>query len=394
MKTIFKLTLCCLLMISLSYAQENSLAVVMRQNQMKIQELIDSPTGSMQVVMGNQSADMDSLVSAIALAYIRENSVPLVNIPAADLAIRKDALFVLEKFGIDPSVLLYEEEIPLLLEQAQLGKIRLTLVDHNELAYDQQKLLPFVSEIIDHHVDENVNYPELKSKKIQMIGSNTTLIAEEILKNHPDQMTPELASFLLAPILLDTGNLHDHLKTTPRDVETVNELKKVATEKDLDTYFAILLEKKNEVDLTRPDLILKKDFKTYHEGYLTYGISSLPHSVDWNIHNRDLWAKAVQSFLLSEKLNLWIGLMQYEHHSELIFYTPHPALREALISHFATSEQLNQLMVYQGFTEDDSMLFYRTKEKLARKVIQPLFNFEVSPFIQGATSDFYGSTTP
>lgn len=338
------------------------------------------------VVLGNQSADMDSVVSAIILAHIRGPSVlSLINIPKEDLDLRKDVDYLFNKLGVDRDALLYREDFPLLIDYAKQGLTRIILVDHNILPVDQTALEPYVEEIFDHHQDENVPYLLLAPEKKHLLvtGSNASLIAKEIFETKQKALTEEVSYLLLAPILLDTDNLKDRNKTTRLDRFMAKRLKKLAGKLYTSDYYEILLERKLYVDPTRPDQILRKDFKTYQEGKLAYGISSLPASVEWSEKNRINWEGAVRIFLEQQAVNLWMGLEHMDDGMHLILYTPSKKLQEALVEHIRLSEALNQRLQLKS-CDSQGFLFYEIEGKIARKQLQPLFLFEESLLIQEA----------
>lgn len=63
--------------------------------------------------------------------------------------------------------------------------------------------------IIDHHVDNNLYLDSLKSKELKLIGSATTLVAEQLFSK--DMFDEDLALFTSAPILLDSVNFLEAL---------------------------------------------------------------------------------------------------------------------------------------------------------------------------------------
>ena len=64
------------------------------------------------------------------------------------------------------------------------SQLSLTLVDHNFPTGPMATFVQSVVAILDHHEDFGGNLPNLKSKKIEMVGSCTTLVAECFL-THP-----------------------------------------------------------------------------------------------------------------------------------------------------------------------------------------------------------------
>ncbi|MCF6334552.1 MAG: hypothetical protein L3J12_02285, partial [Spirochaetales bacterium] len=71
------------------------------------------------VVMGNEAADLDSMVSAVSYAwylYLLDNQLnpfPYINIPRADFKLRTEAVYLFEKAGIDIESLLFTDDLDL-----------------------------------------------------------------------------------------------------------------------------------------------------------------------------------------------------------------------------------------------------------------------------------------
>ncbi|KAF9197193.1 Exopolyphosphatase [Haplosporangium sp. Z 27] len=83
--------------------------------------------------------------------------------------------------------------------------------------------------IIDHHADENLHKDTANPRRIELVGSCTTLVADEYLKSAIDNdksdsaWIPQLARLMLAPILIDTMDLNpDMKKVQPLDISMAN----------------------------------------------------------------------------------------------------------------------------------------------------------------------------
>lgn len=91
------------------------------------------------VVLGNEACDLDSMVSALALAFYLTKTagageifIPVLNINRAELPLRGDNVFFLQKVQIPESALVFRDEIDLhALHQA--GQLTLIIVDHHVL---------------------------------------------------------------------------------------------------------------------------------------------------------------------------------------------------------------------------------------------------------------------
>jgi len=332
------------------------------------------------LVIGNQSADMDSIVSAIAFASANKNRglyVPLINIPRHDLSLRKDVIYVLNSLQIDPKTLLYKEDLPFLQTLAERGFLRVTLVDHNRVAPDQEFLKCVVERVIDHHHDENDVYPFLEEKRVMQTKSNATLVAELILPC----CSSEEAYLLLAAILLDTNNLRS---TTEDDSTMAALLKKRAGVPDTDPLFDILSKKRHDLDQLTPELLLRKDYKLYKEGKLLYGMASIPKGISWNIGNCPEWKEAFHQRLETEQIHLLIAKVHEGEKAVLIVYIPDLKLQEAFLAHLKETKGLNAILTMNASSSEEGLFFFALQPSLARKALQPLFSFEGSLTIQNA----------
>ena len=298
------------------------------------------PIMSIQLVMGNQSGDMDSICSAIGFSLILPNAIPIINIEKSEMSIRKDVLYLLEQVSIDPKSLYYKDSLPFFLSLAKKGKALMTLVDHNVLAPGQTEWTPYVNRIIDHHVDEHVKYPLLEEKIIAQTGSCATIIAE----------MRDLGLLLRAPILLDTSNGQDLRKTTARD------LKFISGEDDL---YQTLLAKKRAIEGLSPLQLLNRDFKSYQKGSCLYGISSLPHGVEWESCD-------VASAFIKEKNLDFLIILEWMGDHKFILVLGAPWILEDPV--------LNELFVHPV-----SGGRIQLKEPLSRKVFQPILHARIHP---------------
>ena len=226
---------------------------------------------SLTLVMGNEACDLDSIACSIAYSrLLAQNAAadavvaPLLPIPREDLALRPDAEHALRQAGLLDSSppasppLLFADEVDLPGLRRRLGprRLRLVLVDHNRLSPALEAADPelglCVAEIIDHHADEG-RYAErasaeLGTRRVRVVGSCATMVAEEIdargaallgpgaharahslgLSGRPPNDSADdprknvyptaLARLLLGAILLDTANLTPaNGRTTPED---------------------------------------------------------------------------------------------------------------------------------------------------------------------------------
>ncbi|MBA3603839.1 MAG: DHH family phosphoesterase [Parachlamydiaceae bacterium] len=346
------------------------------------------PTELIHIVLGNQSADMDSITSSIALAFYYAESkqgfyAPVINAPRAELSLRVDVLYVLETLKIDPEFLLYQEELPYLLTLAKQGNLRITLVDHNQLSPGQENFFDCVERIIDHHKDEHVDYPLIEEKLIGIDGSNSTLIGKIVLSSTAETCTPEIAYLLLAAILLDTGNLKSSHVVTDNDTAIARILIEKAGNLYNTNLYDHLLELRHDVDHLSPDLLVKKDYKLYREGQCFYGIASIPKGVIWEAENRMQWKKALEDSLEKQKIFM-LGALSFKRNGNdkiFIVYIPFLHHQEVFLQHLRTLEILDEELMLSEYFPDDGLFFFNLKHPLKRKQLQPLLQMSVIKLI-------------
>ncbi|PIA17285.1 DHH phosphoesterase [Coemansia reversa NRRL 1564] len=199
--------------------------------------------GDVTLVLGNESADLDSMVSSISLAYALSSeqeksnitaAIPVINTNRSDMALRPECglllrttlaaeggrledLTFIDDFDLSAVVRRYAES------QAH-GQLDVWLADHNAPASRQTPLEPFVRGIVDHHTDEG-RCPDAWWRQIEPVGSCTTLVAAKlralaIAASSSDLISAPLAKMLLAPILLDTSNMNPAAsRATDKDIE-------------------------------------------------------------------------------------------------------------------------------------------------------------------------------
>ncbi|KAF9277307.1 Exopolyphosphatase [Mortierella alpina] len=150
------------------------------------------------VVSGNESADLDSVVSAVATSFFlsrlqqsvlgQSNAivVPFVNIDRQDLALRSDVVYLLAESNINTDHIFFRDQLPQLesILQRRPDQLSLFLVDHNQLAIGMSSLKDAkVVGVIDHHVDEGSYKDTAKIRKVEAVGSCASLIADEFLND-------------------------------------------------------------------------------------------------------------------------------------------------------------------------------------------------------------------
>ncbi|KAL7925736.1 hypothetical protein ACQKWADRAFT_282852 [Trichoderma austrokoningii] len=272
-------------------------------------------SGPLTFVIGNESADLDSLCSAVVLAYLRSNSsphalhIPLSNIPRSDLILRTEMTAVLERSGLSPADILTLSDLP----DLEPEDTRWFLVDHNALTGKLQRFQSRVIGCIDHHVDEGMTSPDVKPRLIEPCGSCMSLIIDESraawdafpsLETQDTTVAEEddnLAKLALAPILIDTLDLKEEHKVKPKDISAVEYLRtKIRSHQFSQTsFFQDITAVKEDIALLSFYDIFRKDYKEWEESGLKLGISCIVQDFDY------LLEKAATPSVFIEELAAW-----------------------------------------------------------------------------------------
>ncbi|KAI5958178.1 PPX1 [Candida theae] len=254
------------------------------------------------VVTGNQSADMDSVVSAITFAFLTHSLkapgqfvIPLIDIPKADFALRRDINKLLQYHDITEDLLYFVEDFDGFLKNST--SIDLSLVDHNGLqgveinkAFDAG--LINVEAIIDHHADEGI-FENADPRVIRTCGSNSTLVFHYFhsLTSENDKFwetNKDVVELLLGPLLIDTSNMTQ--KVEDPDVKAVEFYKRIlandtvnfASQSSYDDFYKTLKTAKKDISGFSFADILRKDYKQFkflHNDRV--GFSSISKPLSW-----------------------------------------------------------------------------------------------------------------
>ncbi|KAE8380820.1 hypothetical protein BDV26DRAFT_119780 [Aspergillus bertholletiae] len=279
-------------------------------------------------VIGNPSADLDSIISTITYSYFANNTdrhhVPLINLPnvpsGSELrrlrpefvkalwlsthppgrgeepweetpesagAILRDHILTVADFNA------HMKENGRYNEEHQIGADAI-LIDWNALPIgtaDGQKGkgrldgLPTVEfnviGCIDHHQDDGFLHPGVEPKVIEKSGSCASLVIHALNKGGlwsegraEEGQTPRMAaeekvaSLAVVPVLIDTANLTAKDKVTQFDIQAVDFLTTRFNKDTIDSnklYTQVLEAKQNSLDLLTVDEILDRDYKQWTE---------------------------------------------------------------------------------------------------------------------------------
>ncbi|MFU8896392.1 MAG: DHHA2 domain-containing protein [Gammaproteobacteria bacterium] len=330
-------------------------------------------------VLGNESADLDSMAAAVGYAYFATEVapdggapfVPLINVPRADYKLRTEAVFLFSSVGITADLLTFIDEVDLDALQAGDG-LELILVDHNVLSAAQGALADAVGGVVDHHKDEG-EFAGLALRIVEPVGSACTLVAERLLSRNAAAVEAGLAQLLVGTILLDTVNLSsDAGRTTAKDVETATRLLSICGADRKELFERLQFEKFNVAALDTSDL-LRKDYKEFEFGGVRCGIASvLMSATQWLDKDPDL-AASLAEFAAARELDLLLAMNAYtepEFRRDLVVWAADETLRQRVLEFLQGSE-----LGLQPISHPDApavALFAQANAAYSRKKLQPL----------------------
>ncbi|ETN44680.1 uncharacterized protein HMPREF1541_10350 [Cyphellophora europaea CBS 101466] len=213
------------------------------------------------------------------------------------------------------------------LAESTSSKQQIILVDHNAPSVTVPKVpssailagLEIVG-CIDHHMEENVVPQEADPRIVTTgIGSCTTLVVNHLRKSRiwpgvlDDEQTTairELARLALAPILVDTHNLKasgekcsdlDRGTTGALEVEiSSSTMFGVKSNWNRDNFYdPIIGAKLTALDLLNAQEMFERDYKSWIEGSIEIGISSLVRPIPWlvdHVGGADKLAAEIRTF--------------------------------------------------------------------------------------------------
>ncbi|QPH19010.1 hypothetical protein C2857_004149 [Epichloe festucae Fl1] len=352
-------------------------------------------------VVGNESADLDSLCSAIVYAFIRTNTVPhalhipISNLPRADLALRTEMTAVLRHAGLTTDHLLTLSDLPDLPDLPPQDT-RWVLVDHNSLTGPLKRFARQVTGCVDHHVDEGVVDKDAQPRIIEPCGSCMSLVVDECKpawqelsrgRNDDDDAAAEhdaLIKLSLAPILLDTTNLTAEHKVRPKDTDAVRFLRDQLHDSNFDAaqYYDLVNAVKEDISALSVRDIFRKDYKEWEQSGLTLGISCVVRGFEYLLEKaetRDTFLEELFSWSGERKLDVTaVMTTSYpdgKFHRQLLVWGLNDEGRAAVrtFNDMAT-EHLKLQQWHQGSLDGGSERFAWAQFELAasRKQVAPL----------------------
>lgn len=211
-------------------------------------------------IIGHQKPDLDSVVSALAVAEFRhlrgETSAVAVMTDSAN----PETVFVFDKFKLTlPQVISADDITP---------EDKIVLVDHNE---ESQRLVGLNSDqivaIIDHHkFNLNLNLP-IKIQALA-VGSTATIVYLKF-KQYGFTIQTDLAKLMLCAVVSDTVGLKS-ATTTEKDRQAVTDLSQISGLTNLDELTLEIFKAKSNLSSLTSEQIIKNDYKVFDFKVKTY----------------------------------------------------------------------------------------------------------------------------
>jgi len=348
---------------------------------------------SYHVIFGNQACDLDSMVSAITLAYFeykRDNNsnrhVPLIPIKRSEFNFRTEAVFLFKKFAVPTESLLFIDDFDL----NRLLSATITLLDHNLPTGPFETCSPNVTHIVDHHEDMKGVFPKLENKQIEMVGCCSTLVAEKFINSGAPflENDPVLCHVFLATILLDTIDLNPAMgKVTPKDHSIALSLQKILSKNSSVVFGEIFSEiqtAKNDCAVLTTAELLAKDFKEWKIGNTKYGFCSVLLSLEIWLERNDLIPNFLK-FSDENGLDLLIVMTAYTNSEkqfcrEIVVYEKTEVMGSKIVAEMENQKEILDIVPFvnertKEITKNGDVnvwFFHQKNIKSSRKQVQPL----------------------
>jgi len=284
------------------------------------------------------------------------------------------------------------------------------LMDHNKLHQRFESWAGTVKSIYDHHQDDKCHL-DANPRIIRSIGSNVSLIVEwwrSQLKNRQEKVLesiqPELASLMLAPILVDTVNLkgeYGRVTDCDRDmvdylISQINSLPATSPSFKFagnNEYFAAIDAAKQNVSNMSSEQLLRKDFKiwTIPKSNLRLGMSTIVNwsYADWQTRSADYPTNSCENLFLAMKsyvktlqldVLVVLGSKQYgtgddyRFERELFIHVPDVNLFKYLHIGLTTEKALGLKPIDElKYLSEGYAFWFQSVASASRKVSYPIF---------------------
>lgn len=213
-------------------------------------------------VFGHTNPDSDSIVGAIALAYLK-NKIGVECIPTRQGDISPETKFILEKFGYD---------VPEL--KTHYAGEEVYLVDFSDVAQAPHDIgEATILGIVDHHKLGDLTTSTPLECWIRPIGCSNTVI-KEMFDYHEVEIPQDLAGMMMCAILSDTV-IFKSPTCTKIDTKAVKELAKISGIEDFKALGMEMFRVKSAVDGASARELTTRDYKDFEMSGKKIGVGQL-----------------------------------------------------------------------------------------------------------------------
>ena len=213
-------------------------------------------------ITGHKIPDSDSICSAIALAYLK-NQLGIEAIACKQGDINPESAFILEKFGFDEPITKtsYAGEDTFITDTTDLALCPDDILDANVVG------------VVDHHKLGDLTTSTPLEGWIRPVGCSNTIV-KEMFDHHNVEIPADIAGIMTCAILSDTV-IFKSPTCTDEDVKAVEELSKIAGIEDPKALGMELFKVKSAVEGTPMRDLVLRDFKAFDMSGTQVGIGQL-----------------------------------------------------------------------------------------------------------------------
>ncbi|XP_063109078.1 exopolyphosphatase PRUNE1 isoform X2 [Cavia porcellus] len=318
------------------------------------------------VVLGNEACDLDSMVSALTLAF-----------------------YLTKRVHIPETLLIFRDEIDLdALHQA--GLLTLILVDHHVLPKSDAALEEAVAEVIDHRPIDQKHCPPCHVS-VELVGSCATLVTERILQGAPEILDRETAALLHGTIILDCVNMDLKIgKATLKDKKYVEKLESLFPDlPDRDEIFDCLQKAKFDVSGLTTEQMLRKDQKVVYRQGIKVAVSAVYMDLVAFLQRPDLLTD-LGTFCQAHSCDALVTMtIFFNTHNEpvrqLAVFCPHVALRMMICGALEHSHSPVLKLTPLPTTHSDLQAYLQGNTQVSRKKLLPLLQEALSAYSDSGT---------
>ncbi len=213
-------------------------------------------------VMGHKIPDSDSIVSALSLAYLK-NQIGEEAIAVRQGELNPETAFILKTFGVEAPAL-----------KTTYAGDSIYVVDHSDRAQSPDDLdQATVLGIVDHHKLGDITTSAPLECWIRPVGCSNTIV-KEMYDHHGVAIPKEIAGIMMCAILSDTV-IFKSPTCTPVDIKAVEELAVIAGVEDFKALGLEMFKVKSALEGTPIRELVKRDFKDFDMNGNKVGIGQL-----------------------------------------------------------------------------------------------------------------------